>query len=296
MSDTMTMPSLLTSQYPAAQPRQQDFSLQQTALQARQTEITMTTSEGDRVTLSSSMENLQAMQYDATGAGQNISFVAASLGTANFSMTVEGDLNAQELADISSLIKDLSHIAKDFFKGHLEQAMNKGLNIGDTGTINAFSADFSSTSITTSRLTGNHPISALSQETMGADATTEASANVASDLPGFMDLLRGQWAQLEEIFQQQQAAPAFEFPVTSQELPDTAPAATTPAEIAQAMMAKAATTMADNPRLSPLIQPLADRVIDNSAADLPKFPGAHGLANRLHTAFAQALHLWLTAV
>lgn len=294
MSDTMTMPSLLTSQYPAAQPWQQDFSMQQTAVQSRQTEITMTTSEGDRVTLSTSLENLRALQYSASGTDQSLSFVAASLNTASFSMTVEGDLNAQELADIKSLVNDLSHIAKDFFKGNMDQAMNKAMDIGDTGTINGFSAAFTSTSMTSSQLTENHPVPALSHDTMGSDTTTGTAATVAPDQPSITELLRGQWEQLKKIIEQQATlAPATT--ATPQEVSDTQPAAATPAETAQDMMDRAATTMIDNPRISPLIQPLTDRVIGNIAASMPKSSGAQDLANWLHQDFAKAWQQWLTA-
>lgn len=293
MSDTMTMPSRLAGQYPAAQPRPQDFSLQQTAMQSRQTEITMTTSEGDRVTLSSSLENLQALQYNATGTGQNISFVAARLSMANFSITVEGDLNDQELADINSLVKDLSKIAKDFFKGHMDQAMTKAMDIGDTGTINGFAAAFVSTSMTSSQLTEHHPIPALSPDTMGSDATTAASANDPLDQPSLTDLLRGQWEQLKKVLEQQ-LAPTYEAPATFQEMSGIQPATASPTETTQTMMDRAATTMADNPRLSPFIQPLADRVIDNVAAGMQKSANVQGLANRLHHEFAQALQQWLT--
>lgn len=297
MSDNMSMPSLLSGQYQAALPRQQDFSMQQMAMASRQAEITMTTSEGDRVTISSSLENMQGMQYQAAGAGPSHSFVAASLNTASFAMTVEGDLNAQELADISSLVKDLSHIAKDFFKGNLDQAMNKALDIGDTGTINGFAASFTATSMTSSLLSANHPIPALAPESMGSDAGNEAEASTVPaqpDMPDMIDLLRGQWEQLKELLAQQ-TAPASATQATAQEIPDTPVMAASPGVTAQNMMDRATTTMSEYPRLSPLIQPLVARVIDNLAASMPKFPDVLGLTNQLHSEFARAWHQWLIA-
>lgn len=294
MSDSLTMPSLLTSQYPAAQPRQQDFSLQQAAMATRQAEITMTTAEGDRVTLSSSMENLTAMQYNATGGGQSTSFIAATLSTSSYTMTVEGDLNVQELADIKSLIHDLSRIAKDFFKGNLDQAMNKAMAIGDTGTINGFAASFTATSMTSSLLSDYHPLPALYPETMGSDTTDAAAATVAPPQPDLIDLLRGQWEQLQELLAQQ-TAPANETLAKEQEVTDTQAAAASPTATAQAMLERATTTMAEHPRLSPLVQPLIDQVIDNLLASVPESQGGDDLANRLHNEFARAWRHWLTA-
>ncbi len=292
MSDSLSMPSLLSNHYPTAQPRpRQDFSMQQAAMEARQAEISITTAEGDRVTLSSAMASMQAFQYDATGAGQNISFVTTSLNTANYAMSVEGDLNAQELADITSLVKDLALIAKDFFKGNLDQAMSKAMDIGDTGTIKGFSAEFTYTGMTNSLLSDYHPIPALSENNTGSEVTTEAAADVATPQPDLIDLLRGQWEQLKELLEQQQTAKASEAP----EIPAPQEVTASPAAVAQDMMDRAATTMTEHPRLSPLLQPLADRVIDNLAASMPQPASAHGRANRLHHEFARAWHRWLTA-
>jgi hypothetical protein len=295
MSESMNMPSLPANGYPASQPLQQDLSLKQMAMDSRQTEISMTTSEGDRVTISLALENLQALDYFASGGNQQINFLTARLSSTAFSMTVEGDLNEQELADIQSLIKDLSHISKDFFKGHMKQAMTKAMEIGDTGTINSFSAAFTSTKTTMSQLTENHPIPALSQETMASEATNGELVDVAHDTPDFMDLLRGQWAQIEQLLEQQ-PAPTYEAPLLSpQEMPATLADAATPTETAQAMMDRAITTMADNPRLSPFTLPLADRVIEDTFAFMPKSPGIQSLANQLHNEFARNFHYWLTA-
>lgn len=294
MSESMNMPSLLANGYPASQPLRQDLSLKQMAMDSKQSEISMTTSEGDRVTISLALENMQALEYHASGGNQQINFMTARLSSTAFSMTVEGDLNAQELADIQSLIKDLSHISKDFFKGHMKQAMTKAMEIGDTGTITGFSAAFTSTKTTMSQLTENHPIPALSQETMASEATNGELVDVAHDTPYFMDLLRGQWAQIEQLLEQQ-PAPTYEAPLMSQKMPDTLADAASPTETAQAMMDRATTTMADNPRLSPFTLPLADRVIEDTFAFMPKSPGIQSLVNQLHNEFARNFHYWLTA-
>ncbi|NOR11457.1 MAG: hypothetical protein GQ541_08215, partial [Desulfovibrionaceae bacterium] len=94
-------------------------SFQQTAEKQRDSHISITTDEGDVVTISSSYA--MAMAYSSSeefSPGMwNQSFTAMSLESSTFSMTIEGDLNEEELQDIKHLLQDLKKIAKAFFHG-----------------------------------------------------------------------------------------------------------------------------------------------------------------------------------
>jgi hypothetical protein len=112
-------------------------------------DIALTTAEGDKVMLSASTV-LQAtyVRYDMHGrlAGQGLDVhadtaqVAASQGMA---MTIAGELNDQELADVHHLLEDLGTLVADFLTADADGAMTTHtLDIGKLDTLANFEASF----------------------------------------------------------------------------------------------------------------------------------------------------------
>ncbi|MCZ6876085.1 MAG: hypothetical protein O7G88_21575 [bacterium] len=108
-------------------------------------DFTLTTAEGDKVTLSAkSVSRIAYTTYDAQGRLHGMPDIhAESLSVRarqEVTVMVEGDLNAEELADIEKLFDRLLNIATDFFTGDLDQALDGTLAIDDLGSIASFGA------------------------------------------------------------------------------------------------------------------------------------------------------------
>jgi len=294
MREVANLPSLFARQ-PAALPnhpaREGEVIHQQAALQTRGADISLTTAEGDRVTLSQSFASMQTAGYRAIsdGNGQQRQMQASTMRIDTFSLAVEGELNDQELADIKALINDLSDIGRDFFKGQTDKALDGALALGDTGTIREFSATFSYTSAVAVRHMESHPIPALDRETMQSFPKPEAQeTDPAAELPAFAEIMQARWQEIWQLLTD--IKPADEEAPAPRPSNDPPPDVTT---TAQAMMDRAAATIAEHPALAPLVEPMAHRVIANQQA---ANPGTAGQANRLANEFSRTFANWLQAV
>ena len=110
-------------------------------------DITITTEEGDKVTISaldSFKADYMAFDYSEQLNGQMASLEAEKLTASSkhsFSMTIDGDLNEEEQKDIEKVLSSLDDIMKDLVSGDLENVMNEALNIiDDTETISGLNA------------------------------------------------------------------------------------------------------------------------------------------------------------
>ncbi|MCP4157085.1 MAG: hypothetical protein GY757_55745 [bacterium] len=117
------------------------------AFQKETQDITLTTEEGDKVTISSLSEvKSQYMAFDYTsqlkGASESAQGEKFSASSKNaFQISVEGDLNEEELEDIKSVVGQLDDIMQDLVSGDLDEAMSDALGIlDDTETITSLNA------------------------------------------------------------------------------------------------------------------------------------------------------------
>lgn len=110
-------------------------------------DITLTTQEGDVVTISA-LTQIQAdyMAFDYTGQvkGESRSMNFQGLkaeATDAFKMTVQGDLNAEEQEDIEKVLGKLGGIMDDLVSGDLESVMKEAVGVlDDTDTISQLNA------------------------------------------------------------------------------------------------------------------------------------------------------------
>ena len=115
--------------------------------QSQSADITIVTAEGDTVTLSSSKSaELSFATYDALGkvgdSSGTISGMSAELHrTSDFSITVDGDLNKEELKDIRKAIRTIQKAAKDVLKGHDEKAEARTAKLADLDQLASIDAD-----------------------------------------------------------------------------------------------------------------------------------------------------------
>jgi len=112
-------------------------------------DITMVTAEGDRVTLSSnSQHSVDYTTYDglvrANGGATRLQWKELSLSSGSeLSVTVEGDLSAEELKDIEKALKSVEKIARDFLAGDVDRAMATALNPENWESLSSLEANLS---------------------------------------------------------------------------------------------------------------------------------------------------------
>jgi hypothetical protein len=121
------------------------------AYESLDTGLTIKTLEGDIVTLSSShFAEFNSSEYNSRGEIQTDSMGALitqhtqeiTLATGDqFSFSVQGDLNEQELADIAAIVKGVDSIAAEVAEGDMEEAIAQAMDMGHYSSVSMYSAD-----------------------------------------------------------------------------------------------------------------------------------------------------------
>jgi len=123
------------------------------AYESLDTGLTIKTREGDIVTLSSnSFTELNAFEYNSRGKiqtdsgtarfSQHIREITLSTGD-QFSFSVQGDLNEQELADIEAIVLGVEGIAAEMAEGDMGGAVEKAMSMGNYSSVSMYSAEIS---------------------------------------------------------------------------------------------------------------------------------------------------------
>ncbi len=115
--------------------------------------LTIQTREGDIVTLSSnSFSEFNAFEYNSQGQIQTDSGYALisqhtreiTLTTGEqFSFSVQGDLNEQELSDIAAIIQGVDGIVAEVAEGDMDEAVEKAMAMGSYSSVSMYSAEIS---------------------------------------------------------------------------------------------------------------------------------------------------------
>lgn len=99
--------------------------------------LSVTTAEGDTITLTADLEyDFRAVNYSShvTGDGSTVDLearYAESTLKKEFGVTIEGDLNEQELKDLEKLFRKVSNIFRSFFHGNDEAGLAKTANLAE---------------------------------------------------------------------------------------------------------------------------------------------------------------------
>ena len=235
-----------------------NVAYQEAALLARQSSISLTTAEGDRVTISADWSRASglATSHSRQGGAMLSSYSLSGLEQQSYSLTVQGDLNEEELRDIERLVAKLTDIAYDFFNGDGEKAVQGALNLGSMGSISELSATFLQSSFSSQQLAsqGIRPVGQVAAP-LGGSASTTAQLPEAKEVYRYHDIIQAQWQQLKEW---------LEAETTSSGRAEPLPAATgrnrhlAPSE---RMLEEIKEAMADHPRLTPLSRALAEESV-----------------------------------
>ena len=100
-------------------------------------QLTVTTAEGDKVTLTANLEaQFRAVNYQGQVQTDNgtVDVKAKSVEASfkrEFGVTVEGDLNDQELSDLAKLFRRVTNIFRKFFNGQDDEAQAKTAKLAE---------------------------------------------------------------------------------------------------------------------------------------------------------------------
>jgi hypothetical protein len=92
--------------------------------EARDFRFEVTTKEGDKVTINASAS------YGANVNRSGNTLTASYSESQAFSLSIEGDLNEEELNSISNLLSKVNTLAEQFYAGDIESAFNQAHNLG----------------------------------------------------------------------------------------------------------------------------------------------------------------------
>lgn len=125
------------------------------ASRSRDSDLSITTADGDVVTISfSDFHERAAMErYSATSgegfSSESYQYSSSSYSSMNFSYSVEGELDDGEKEAIGALIKDINKLQKEFFSGDINKAFEMALDIGyDQEELSGFRLDLQQTTTT----------------------------------------------------------------------------------------------------------------------------------------------------
>lgn len=114
---------------------------------SQSTEVVLYTQEGDKVTLSAASQ-FEAEYATYEGLAGNGRMAAWEKGESfqmsagmQFSMMVEGNLNAREQADIGKALKNIDKIMEDLISGDFDKVMKRSQQLGRLDSLQSISAD-----------------------------------------------------------------------------------------------------------------------------------------------------------
>ncbi len=268
-------------------------SYSQTASKSQQASIFVKTKEGDTVRIS---ENFSTMQKTAQlGYGNDLGLLASEL-ISNHSefLQVQGDLNTQELADLGSLLGDLSNIAGDFFNGNFDDAVAGAMKIGDMGSLAKVDASFTNNTFLATTLAGYHPMPAASSNLFNDLMAQSAEKN---DVPSqkntlsVNDRLKAQWQQFLGYLEGQVGNSSTEHNHPGHHKHGGGEAKGW--DPGQAMLARAKETLRSQPRLSPFVPAIANLALDKAIPARDVKHTRHDLIKDMSHNFRDAFRSWM---
>ena len=205
-------------------------------------------------------------------------------------MSIQGDLNEEEMQDIKHLMQNLNKIAKSFFQGDTENALKKALDIGDMGSLNQMSASFSYSEqiATTQTVSTYNQFPNLTGETLTglSDLKKMLEEEFIEDLK-FADLLRARWQQLREAFEQEKEN------IRVAGIDEVGSIKDSDISAAEQMLERVKDTVEKQPQLSPFMVPVAKQAIKDAAELVSQKEAKHVQPEKLHNDFVKKWHDWI---
>ncbi|MFQ5488307.1 MAG: DUF5610 domain-containing protein [Gammaproteobacteria bacterium] len=187
----------LEAQFAPTTPRAVEQSFQVASSSARSLSLEITTRDGDTVvlSLSRSQASYQGTSQSITDGGVSTVLQSASYASANFSLSVNGQLDEGELEAIQGLMKKVDKLADKFFDGNVQAAFAKAMDMElDAEELVSFTLDMEMTRL--------RQVSSSYQSVGALDAGAATAPVAASSPTSLADTLN----TLSGLFQDMQAA------------------------------------------------------------------------------------------
>jgi len=277
-------------------------TFEQTLAQVQSTSFSLTTAEGDQVTLSGLSQNYQYTQ--AVGwfnpASSEVNYTSSSTSAEAMGITVQGDLNEQELADITRLVGELTSIASSFFSGDQQGAMARAMDFGQMsmGSVSSLSASFSRQTVAQTQITSHSPLPAMAdlKDLKLKDIYDTLGTNTSGD-PDYATVLEARWQQILKALDEMKAKEMdglFARRMAPTSLPVAGVDAEPPEErTARQMVSHMEQLLADHPKLTPFAKALATTAMETAARQTEQgLPDTAKALGDLKNAFLNQLHQW----
>jgi len=284
-------------------------TFEQTLAQVQSTSFSLTTAEGDQVTLSGLSQNYQYTQ--AIGwfnpASSGVNYASSSTSAEAMGISVQGDLNEQELADITRVVGELTSIASSFFSGDQQGAITRAMDFGDMsmGSISSLSATFSRQTVTQTRLTSHSPLPAMKDlSDLKLQDIYDKLGTGQSGEPDYATVLEARWQQILKALDEMKAKEMDglfarrmdpkPLPVTGMDAEPPVLSAVLPEErAARQMVSHMEQLLTDHPQLTPFAKALGTTAMDTAARQPEQgLPDTAKALGNLKTAFLNQLHQW----
>ncbi|MHB1185220.1 MAG: hypothetical protein ACYC4A_11040 [Desulfobulbia bacterium] len=276
-------------------------TFEQTLAQTQSSSFSLTTAEGDQVTLSGLSQNYQYTQAVSwfNPASSGVNYASSSTSAEAMGISVQGDLNAQELADITRLVGELTSIASTFFSGDHEEALTRAMGFGEMsmGSVSSFAASFSRQTVTQTRIASYQPLPAtadLSDSNLKELYDTLTGAGEERD---YAKMLEARWQQILKALDEMKATEldglfARRMEPTPVPTEAVAPPSGPPAErAAQQMLSRMAQLLTDHPKLTPFAKALATTAMEKAARQTEQpVPDTAKALDELKNGFLNQLH------
>nr|MBF0221727.1 hypothetical protein [Desulfobulbaceae bacterium] len=289
--------ALSSSLYTPPLANQSQWQQQLNASNSKAADITLLTKEGDKITIQSGVLEKSRQQMSSYESIERS--LAQEVTVEKFSFTVEGDLNEQELADLTTLLDKLTTIADDFYTGDTNEAIAGAMAIGDMGTIARLEANFSQTTAISNYLKGPHPMPDM-QDLLLDDVFASMQKNELNKEDMASKALQAQWQQFIDFLnkrdQQEHMAKTDQKNYESdenQKYISRSDRSHNRNKTAKQMFNEVEKTVTKNPRLTPLVTSVAEHAIDKAANNHEKNTHQELVTRRLKDQFGQEYSNWL---
>ncbi|MDJ0805945.1 MAG: DUF5610 domain-containing protein [Gammaproteobacteria bacterium] len=163
-------------------------------------ELEIETRDGDQVTLKFEQVNSEEgfLSYQQTADSEAFSTGHTVLSDSRFELSVEGELDEQELAAITDFTQNLEQVSNSFYDGNVQAALEQGMQLGyDTDEIAGFALEleYSQSSVATTRY---REVSSLGQEEQSKLPGLEQLGALLGQLRNAFTQAEDQMAQVEQ--------------------------------------------------------------------------------------------------
>ncbi len=164
-------------------------------------ELQVMTQDGDQVSLKFSQTNSEQsfLSYQKSANGEEFISNHDAISDSRFELSVEGDLDEDELAAITDFTQNIQQVSENFFDGNVQAAFEQGMQLGfDTREIAGFALEleYSQSSVATTRY---REISALEQ-------SDDFRLPGLDQVKGLLNQMKDVFAQADGLFEQTEQA------------------------------------------------------------------------------------------